>query len=614
MFQPRFLLLASLALCSSSARAQTPAIASVPLAGQRLEAQTARELAMVAPLVSKPGASDASDSQRTLALAFARLGRVEAGLRAASAMEPQKTGVSNGASQTRDEVRRLSARRSAVLGHIKAARTLALEIKDHRLRADALFSVARAQTRTGDIAGTRQTLFQTLALVPQDVRAQLAIAVELSHAKQQDAAKRLLARVEHSLPPLKKNQYGQYSLSEGALHDWGALGQAYVRAGMWDDAERLNRVVAPIDSQLSEALLDAGRFDLALQRAQSRPARTLDERVGQLWALSGVAQALVRVRPAGAALLVRSLRQEMKTLPLEYKREPNTFYQMPPEGFYNTQRAYLIIGLAALLREMGDEAGAQALFQPLVADQPPEQAASSRFALALAPLEMEWRSSLTPVRLSRAEIERITTEVEPLLNSPEPHSRALLFIPPLVDAAIEAGARDEARQLLLSLEPLALEEENDRGNPDVLNLALKLAQKWQKLGNASHVQELLVRLWDSPTARSVAPRARAEKFIVAGFTSEGEARRSELGIAPNAPVLVESLDYQKVPQGGVSPAFYAGIANDALAMPLWIEEQSDPQKRLAALAAFTTGLSERLFNSRDEREFAFSSNSEGTSF
>lgn len=328
--------------------------------------------------------------------------------------------------------------------------------------------------------------------------------------------------------------------------------------------------------------------------------------------MSEVAQALVRVRPTEAALLVRSLIQESEKLPLEYKRNPNMMYSgMPPEGFYNVQRADLIIGLAALLREMGDEAGAQALFQPLVAAQPPERAASSRFVLALAPLETVGQYSLTPVRLSRREIERITTEVEPLLNSPEPHSSALLSVPPLVDAAIEAGARAEARQLLVSLEPLALEEENDQGNPDVLNLALELAQKWQKLGNASHVQGLLVRLWDSPTARSVAPRARAEKFIVAGFTSEGEARRSELGIAPNAPVLVESLDYQKVPPGGVSPAFYEGIANDAL--PSWIGEQSDPQ-RLAALAAFATGLSERLLNSRDEREFGFSPEREGTSF
>lgn len=269
MFQPRILLLASFALCSSSVRAQRPAIASVSLAGQRLEAQTARELAMVAPLVSKQSASEANASKRTLALAFARLGRVEAGLRAAGAMEQRESDSSNGASQTGDEVRRLSARRSAVLGHIEAARVLALGIKDRRLRADALWAVARAQTRTGDASGARQTLFQTLALVPQDVRARLAIAVELSHANQPDAAKRLLARVEHSLPPLKKNQYGQYTLSEGAFHDWGLLGQAYVRTGMWDDAERLNRVVAPIDSQLSEALLDAGRFDLALQRAQS---------------------------------------------------------------------------------------------------------------------------------------------------------------------------------------------------------------------------------------------------------------------------------------------------------------------------------------------------------
>ncbi|BCM89311.1 hypothetical protein IAD21_01156 [Abditibacteriota bacterium] len=589
---PRSFLI-SLSLIAIPSLAQTvhpPTAAAIPNA--KMEARTARELNVIAPAIMNNFSNGSDGDKLTLALAFARLGRVDAGLRSADAMELQTPGIQNSGPFVRDAVCHIGARRCAIVGNVAGARKLALTIKNLPLRADALISVARAQVRSSDISGARKTLFQISPLIGENWRARIYIAVLFYRAKEPEASKRLLERVEKELPPLNgvKPPVQKMPQDNAGTEERRYLSWAFLQTGQAEKSARLLRFIGVYAiADLLHGLVRAGHADVAL-----RLARENSDKQDRLSELMVVAWELARATPQSAVPLLEEINQRLHELPPE---SPH------PNADFLSRREQDALVLAALRRRTGDKAGATTLLNELIARVGPASgaAAHARFSFALHSFLFENTSvgePKRPVRLTRAQIEQITIEVNAALPSVA-ITRFAGVLPEFVDAQIEVGAVESARQTLTLMEKNTLSGANLRGKqkgnkPNILYLVLAIARRWRKLGDTKRATDLLNRVWNIPSISGVSPRDRAWNLIKSGFVDEGKRRLASVGtLSQEAFYISPSLAYSEA-------RFTSSI------FPTWLEALHDPQLKLIALNDFSLGLTASFFQSQGEQEFSLS--------
>ncbi len=566
-----------------------------------MEARTARELNALAPAILSRHQGSSSDEEKIrLALAFARLGRIEAGIRAADAMDVRDADASNGTPKVRDEVRRIGVRRRALAGNIVGALELATFIQTPKLRADALFAIARAQIRVGDIASAQKTLFQAAPLVADAPVAQMYCAVLFGRAGEANAAKRLLERVEKSLP----TSNGTKPPSQRTFEDEVAEGNrsylawAFSQTGQSEKAAQIRQDISGDTSfDTISLLIRAGRFDGA-----EKLARQVKNESRQLENLTTIAFGLQRTQPERAVALEQEISERLQKLPPD--AEPRARSADVP-----SLRDVNLGILAALYRKQGKEDEGAALLQQVTQHATPGAAAYLRFYYALSPF-LYARDPLfgggDKAPLSREFIERISAEVNALLPDTTIAQFGGVF-PDFLDAQIDSGAQDAARQTLTLLEDKTLSDANfrkgqKRDDSNLLNPALEIVQKWQRLGDTEHVAELLNRIWDSPVARGVKPRDRAWKFAAFGFVDAARRRLAALGVGP------EKQIYQ------YSSFAYFEAQFKPKTFPAWIEQVRDPRTKLGVLDDFSRGLTDALLQQGSEREFFLSDEGEGYSY
>ncbi|RYX81219.1 hypothetical protein EON83_25195 [bacterium] len=607
MLKSRSLLLA-VALYAIPALAQAPTtpsltqdIAAIAVAPDaNVESQTARELNAITPIILSWNKGIESDGFKAkLAIAYANLGRVDAGIKAANAIYIQDADSTNSAPMTRDEVRHIVVRRRAVLGKVPEARQLANEIHNPRLHASALLAIARAQTRVGKKLDAQKTLFEALKLVGQDKTAQMYIAVLLDRAAEADAAKRILDRAEKALTATKStkpfSQQTEAEMTEGI--DKSILSWALFQTGQIEKAaQRYFALNGNYPNNMLTAIVGRGDIDLA-----EKLARKNDGEQGQIMDLLSVAWAMRDTQPERAKTLAKEIDERVHKMPDDI-REPARSNPLPSRN-----NATLLV-VAGLYRALGQEEEANALAKEIIDNSTPEGAAYARFFFAAVPLFIEQgqaNSPSNPTRHSRSEIEQISTEVNSALQNAD-FTQFGGVLRDLVDYQVAAGATESARQTLTLTEEKTLtgtDPHPDRGidNDNSLGPALNIAKSWKKLGDTQRLNDYLDRLWNSPRFKLVPPQKRAWKFVVEGFVDEGKRRLADQGIGPDQPVYQYS-----------SLAYFEARQNPTV-FPTWITGVVATQKKLDILSDFSQGLTEYMFQSRPEREFQLLAGGSGTS-
>lgn len=562
-----------------------------PLPNPAVEARAARELLAVESKIAKPSSGRNSDWLLTsIATSLAQLGRVEAALKVVDEIREKDAIAVNGAPQTRAEILRLLMRRRCVFGKLDEAKALIPQIHNSTARADAWLTLARAYLRRGEMALATRALYSASPLVKQNIQATAYTAYLLSKSGDWDAAKRLFARAEKQLAPIKplnmSRSKDDWTFNLRAQSERGALASYLFKTGLIDEAIRIKESARegqnkdrflPVYS--SEQLARVNRFDDALRVAR--------EERGYNGVASRVYLALIidkrkQDRPRALQILVEA-ESEYRRLALE-SDEGKRSLDAGLKGF--TMQVMIAVSISAVARELGQETQAQQWLTEGVKNLEPETEAIVQIYRAIFPLGMsEQESWVIPLgQLKQIDIE-VQAQMPNLRDSRAAHDLCRI----LTQAYIKSGQPEAVRPYLVGLERATLAEKPTKNNINFYHRLIKLARDWREIGDEARAQSLLMKVDEIALPAGMTKYEIAREMIYNGFIEEGHTRLAKLPREHSY-----GVDFYRI---AVWEAKYQPNI-----FPSRISQITHLETRIEELANFTNGLTASIYNTPQERE------------
>jgi len=559
----------------------------------QVEAQAARALLDVEIQMKKsavelyPGVSSLANENeviKNIALSFARLGRTQTALQTTKLMSIKDTDVSNGAPFTREEILRLSVRRSAVLGNLKNAERLIPQIKDQNAKTDALLTLARAYLREGNKKAAHNALFEATQLLSNRFYAIIYTAYLFTRCGDDLAAKRLFARAEDILLPIhlskdpKKAEQQQIFSAPFLMRE--SLRHYLLKAGFVNEWLKIRQQgpesLYSVDSNM---LVKLHRTDVAIDIARkSVPGRRIDS-------LVEIALQIAEENPQQADQLLDEANadlQKYSTAPVDNPNPANT------QEYINSLRIFL----AATYKLTRKNEKAQQIMRIVTKNTSPQQTAFLQLQFVVFPSFIK-KNIYHEDNFSKEELSEINTKLNIYLSRFPADKEVLGFLQGLIEMQIKAGQFNDARNNIEIIEKPALEEIQTAKNPDDFNDAIRVAGFWKEAKSPECYHKTLEKIFNSPVKiKDFDKMDRANRFITSGFVDEG------LNFIASLP------KDQRNPKMQFYPPIYYQLSK---AHPTWFPRKmllsnTSLREQAQALSEFISGLTYDIFRAPGEEE------------
>ena len=556
-----------------------------------MEARTARELLAVESKIANPSSGRNSDWLRvSIATSLARLGRLESALKVVDEIGEKDASAGNGAPLTLAEILRLVVRRRCVFGKLNEAKALIPQIRNSTARADAWLTLARGYLRRGEMTLATRALYSASPLVKQNVKATAYTAYLLSKSGDWDGAKRLFARAEKQLTPMKplsmSKSKDDWTFNLPAQSEGGELANYLFKVGLIDEAIRIKESARegqdkdrflPVYSV--QDLASVGRFDDALRVAR--------EEGGYRGISSRIYLALMidkrKKDREGALQLLTEAETEYRRFSLESKGEAQPLDE-ELKGF--TGPVMMSALIAYLARELGQQERSQQWLEDTVKGLEPQIEAIVRIYTAILPVgiaeQENWAISLDRLKQIDAEVQAQMPNVR---NSRVAYDLCRV----LTQAYIKSGQPEAVRPYLVGLERATLAEKPTKNNINFYHRLIKLARDWRETGDEARAQSLLLKVDEIELPAGVTKYDIARAMIYNGFIEEGHARLAKLPREHS-----HGMDFHRI---AVWEAKYRPNI-----FPSRIAQITRLETRIEELTNFTNGLTESIYDTPQERE------------